>query len=441
MSIDGLLGSAILKIMSRYFFDTHMHAMSLTHPNFISFVEAVSHNIAEFVTSGALSPGYLLTPSNWGQQGLVTLLNMFSVFERPIGEIFALIEEDLSGAYRHHERTVKGRTPENLMYPESPYVRDGKIHFRSHVYDRFALVPLVMDFSRDASDEESSSYYISEHQEKLQTYVQDTLDGIRWYQEVRPEGTLEFFPFIGINPEAHSASFIEELLHTHIRLDRTVDWNPKRTKEPKRFRGVKLYPPLGTNPWPKEQRAQDKIDMIYRFCDEHAIPIITHCDDQGFRGVTAKLAQQYTKPSAWVPVLERYPNLKIDFAHYGRQYNPAKRSPIQTLLESSWTHDPWFLEIMELMHRYDHVYADVSFSGTDPSFYTELHRYIEDLDDPDRAERIIDRTLFGSDFTVNLAKVESYTNYLRIFEQSPFSDAAVDAFVSTNPMRFLGLET
>ena len=76
-----------------------MHAMNLTHPNFVSFVDSVADNLTEFVTSGALSPGYLLTPSNRGQQGLVTLLNMFSVFERPIGEIFSLMEEDLSATH------------------------------------------------------------------------------------------------------------------------------------------------------------------------------------------------------------------------------------------------------------------------------------------------------------------------------------------------------
>ena len=127
--------------MPHYFFDAQMHAMNLTHPNFVSFVESVADNLAEFVTSGALSPGYLLTPANRGQQGLVTLLNMFSVFERPVGEIFALIEEDLSGSFRHHQGTTKGNKPENLMYPDQPYLRQGKYHFRKMTYERYALVP------------------------------------------------------------------------------------------------------------------------------------------------------------------------------------------------------------------------------------------------------------------------------------------------------------
>jgi predicted TIM-barrel fold metal-dependent hydrolase len=92
------------------------------------------------------------------------------------------------------------------------------------------------------------------------------------------------------------------------------------------------------------------------------------------------------------------------------------------------------------MARFDHVYADFSFSGTDPAFYSDLHAFIHELEDGDLAQRIIDRSMFGTDFQVNLAKVESYSNYLRIFETSPFSDEEIEKFASENPLRFLGLE-
>ena len=50
---------------------------------------------------------------------------------------------------------------------------------------------------------------------------------------------------------------------------------------------------------------------------------------------------------------------------------------------------------------------------------------------------ILDRSLFGTDFSVNLMKVESYTSYYRMFEQSPLSDDEVHAMVSVNPLRFM----
>ena len=92
------------------------------------------------------------------------------------------------------------------------------------------------------------------------------------------------------------------------------------------------------------------------------------------------------------------------------------------------------------MGEYDNVYADFSFSGTEIEFYQQLHHFIENLEDKSLAQKIKERSMFGSDFSINLAKVESYTNYLRIFEESPFNDEEVDLFASVNPTRFLSQE-
>ena len=99
---------------------------------------------------------------------------------------------------------------------------------------------------------------------------------------------------------------------------------------------------------------------------------------------------------------------------------------------------PWFYELVELMHLYPNIYADVSFSGSNADFYQQLNNYIVSLED-DKAQTVLERTLFGTDFSVNLLKVESYTSYYRIFEQSPFSDDQIHLFVQTNPMRYMGL--
>jgi predicted TIM-barrel fold metal-dependent hydrolase len=293
-----------------------------------------------------------------------------------------------------------------------------------------------MDFSRDHG-EWGKSYYTSEQQTKILGYIADTIEGMDWYESVRPEGLLQFHPFLGVNPQVHGLAFIEELFDRFVCTTKPAK-RGKSGGNTKRFRGIKLYPPLGMNPWPESGIEREKVEFIYRFCQDHRLPIITHCDDQGFRGVAAKLAQQYTAPRSWRPVLERYPDLKIDFAHYGRQYNLlARRSPLNVLMENNFTKDPWFLDIIALMRKYQHVYADVSFSGTDPKFYEHLHAFL-DAGEGD-AQFVMERSLFGSDFTVNLAKVESYTNYYRIFETSPFSDEVVHAFSSINAKRFLGL--
>ena len=419
--------------MKEYFFDAHMHAMNLIHPSFSSFVDSVSEGFTDFVSSGALSPGYLLTPAMRGQQGLNTILNMFSVFERPIGEIFAMMEEDLHGSFASHQFITAKKENTKVTYPDKPYIRDGKFHFRSHIYDQYAMIPLVMDFSTKSDDSSSRSYYTSEEQEKILAYVQDTIDGIKWYRRVKKNGLLDFFPFLGINPAMHTLGFIEQLIDTHVRLPHT-----KKGRNEKFFRGIKFYPPLGTNPWPEEKKEREKIEYIYSFCERNRVPIITHCDDQGFRGINSKLAQKYTAPLSFKPALEKYPELIIDFAHYGRQYSLFGKKSIKSLIGSTFTEDPWFNQIIGFMADYEHVYADMSFSGTDPAFYKGLHSFIYQQDEP-LAEKIIDRSMFGSDFSVNLAKVESYTNYLRIFEESPFSDDVIHRFASVNPSRFLQL--
>ena len=101
-----------------------------------------------------------------------------------------------------------------------------------------------------------------------------------------------------------------------------------------------------------------------------------------------------------------------------------------------YPYSPWFRSIISLMDEFDNVYADLSFTGTMPDFYTRLHSYLLSLDSNKR-ERIKRHILFGSDFSVNLLKVESYTEYYSIFEKSQFDDDEIDLFASTNPFSFL----
>lgn len=426
-----------------YFFDTHFHAMTLAHPSFISFIESIEGGLPEFITGGALSPSYIFTPSNRkGMQMLYTLMNALSAFERPIGEIFAMMEDDLMGRYQ--QPAERNRSQANLAYPEQSYIRDGKFHFRNRTYDKLAMCPLVMDFSQDQK-EWDKIYYTCAQPERILGYAKDTVDGIDWYYSNRQEGLFEFYPMLGINPAVHDIGFIEDLLQLirtdHRRIAPAEAISPTLERR-KRFYGVKIYPPLGTDPWPEDVKELEKVKLIYQFCVDNDVPIISHCDDQGFRGVSAKLAWQYTSPATWKPVFENFPTIKVDFAHYGKQYSiVSNKRPLSLIsaVASKMPESGWFYEIVDLMKEYPGVYADVSFSGTTPDFYEHLLHFIEDSE-PDVADKLLERTMFGSDFSVNLLKVESYTNYYRIFELSPFSDQQVVAFSQTNPMRFFGIQ-
>jgi predicted TIM-barrel fold metal-dependent hydrolase len=408
-----------------YFFDQHFHVMTLEHPNLLSFMSTIKEGLPDLLTSGALSPSYILSNRNLlPSQMLTKIMNTLTTFEQPIGLTFAMMEDDLAGKFKEREKSGE--------YPAMPYIRDSRMHMRSFSYDKMAMCPLLMDFSQSPRQTDNL-YYPSTKQEKIIKYAKDTLAGIDWYHENRPDGLFEFFPFIGINPPVHSARFIQDLLETY------VSTRGKRGKR-RRFAGVKFYPPLGYNPWPSDEKEREKVCMIYEFCQRHEIPIITHCDDQGFRGISPKEAWIYTAPSSFRPVMEHYPTLKIDFAHYGWQYNQMQKNPLNRLAAAATKvpDSPWFYELVDLMDTYPNVYADVSFSGSTPEFYQQLRNYIQSQPSA-KAETIRSRTMFGSDFCVNLFKVESYSSYYRIFEQSPFGDDEIDAFANKNPARFMGL--
>ena len=410
-----------------YFFDQHFHVMNIAHPNLLSFFSSLDTGLPDQITSGALSPSYILTAKNRKVPILLNrMTNTLTTFEQSIGKTLVLMEKDLMGAFPSHE--------EGTLRPEHPYIRDGKMHMRNQVYDKLAMCPLLMDFSSNQLRKESLYYPIPKEQ-KILDYVRDTLEGFDYYAKQHPQGLFEFFPFLGINPPVHSLDFIKELLDTYVIKDR------KNKKGSQRFYGVKFYPPLGYDPWPADEHEQKKVTLIYEFCATHDIPIMTHCDDQGFRGVPAKEAWKYTAPSSYKPVLARFPTLSIDFAHYGWQYNQLQKNPLTMIssLANKVPDSPWFHELVELMHLYPNIYADVSFSGTNPEFYELLFNYLQSMDEEKR-RTIAERTMFGTDFSVNLMKVESYTSYYRTFENSPFSDEEIHDFVHTNPIRFMRFE-
>lgn len=409
-----------------YFFDQHFHVMHISHPNLISFFSSLENGIPELLTSGALVPNYLLGGKNRKPSVLLNrLTNTLTTFEQPIGQTLVMMDDDLRGAFASHE--------DGAARPELPYIHDGKMHMRDRAYDKLGMCLQLMDFS-SSPVRKDTLYYPTPNEEAILTYVQDTLEGFEYYRRERPDGLFEFFPFLGINPPVHSIGFIKMLLDTYIACDR-------RREGKKQFFGVKFYPPLGYNPWPSEEEELEKVCLIYEFCSRYDIPIMTHCDDQGFRCIPAKEAWKNTAPSSFRPALEQYPKLRIDFAHYGWQYTPLQKNPLTVItgLTNKVPDSTWFYEITELMQDFPNIYADVSFSGTNPDFYVLFSNYLNSLDEEKR-KLVASRSLFGSDFNVHLIKVESYTTFYRLFEQSPLSDEQIHAMVSENVLRYMKLD-
>ncbi len=413
----------------KYFSDCHFHVMTMNDPNFASFLSSLYDSAAGILSANA-APQYILTPQMMkGDTFLKTLTNTLSAFSRPVGETLGMMEDDLMGSFTSERKKEYA--------PLLPFINNGKFHFRGMEAEKMLMVPLLMDFSEDQTVLDRI-YYTYRAEDRITPYIEEMLKGMNWYYEKHPEGLFEFYPFAGIDPRLHSMQFLQAFLEKYINVSHR--FHRDHVIEEKPCYGIKLYPPLGFKPWPEDKETLRKHRYLYEFCEANSIPIITHCDDQGFRGVSAETAWDDTDPESWRTVLENYPELIIDFAHFGKQYAIVQRSNMQSISARLRHHpdSPWFYSIISLMLEYSNVYADLSFSGCSQEFYRELATYLSDQD-KEKRERIINRILFGSDFSVNLLKVESYTEYISIFEHSPFTDEEIERIAEKNALSFLGL--
>lgn len=410
----------------RYFFDAHCHIMTIRQPNLMNFLSSVSSYLPDFLTSGALSPSYLMGGKNLRPQTMFDHIdNTLRSMEGPISSIFSLMQKDLEGAYYDRKR----ETP----YPAIPFAHDGTFHFRGKEYDRVALCPLLMDFTSVPSAI-SRAYYPPEEKDRIKPYAEEMVQGIETYYKENGHHLFDIFPLLGITPASHSLKDIETMLETYVTTEHMII-RGKHTS--RRFYGVKVYPPLGYDPWPKDKEERKKVEAIYSFCRDSHLPIITHCDDQGFRTFPTKQAWVWTEPNHYLPVLEHYPDLIIDFAHFGYRY--SLQGNIQGIVAHSagLPSSPWFYQIIDLMEKYPNIYTDFSFSGLYPTFYKETLAFLKTKANRKELEK---RIMFGSDFSINLLKMESYSQYYELFEKSPFTDEEISSFSTDNPLAFLSLK-
>lgn len=440
---------------NRIFFDIHCHAHTLAHPSFLALIQTIRNRRLEAVYSQLTAPEYLV--SSFFHRGGEKLRNMLSVMENEPGDIFMMMEDDLAGLYLPDFGQEKARaaSKDRLL----PLISQNKLKLGGKTYDRLAICPLLMDFNT-SGEYKPDTYYNRYPRKSMKAQIVDVLMGIREYRKQRPDGLLEVYPFLGVNPSRYSLPELERFLAewfpkpmlkapaepeaqtmTNPGLRQSVCMTQRRSQfadmidfqsegnfgQDNYFAGIKLYPPLGFDPWPSEPSEREKAEALYQFCETNQIPITTHCDDGGFRVIQLEKAWTYTAPERYTEVLLRFPNLRINFAHFGYLHNQIKRINDQY---------EWRNRILKFMLEYPNVYSDFSFDGVYPQFYQELLEMLANLSESDR-KVVEQRVMFGSDFMVNLLKVNSYLEYFTIFEESPLDSALKHKFGSENPARFL----
>ncbi|MCK4258684.1 MAG: amidohydrolase family protein [Halanaerobiales bacterium] len=396
------------------FYDIHCHAFNLSHPNLLAFIRRFNIPVALLIILyfilGPILP-FILFKKFGGFKMIKRVENLLSVMENDIGSIFLLMEDGLKRG-------------------EEPVLKDGKFKIDGNEYTKIVLTPLMMDYGYK-NMKKADIYYGDPPQKPIVEQVFDMFNGIkRYYEEQQFNGIFEIYPFLGLNTQNYTLEKIEKMLDKYFSDYCGSNFDCKRNLgkfdgnieniRSNFFTGVKVYPPLGFDPWPEENLEElKKVECLYKFCSEKRIPITTHCSKDGFIVIDKKEARKYTSPIRWEKVLKRFPDLKINLAHFGSE-------------------EDWTSKLIELVLSYEHVYVDFSYRAYNDSYYKLMKEIIEKiLGEKDHA-RLKNHILFGSDFLVNLIRVESYTEYLEVFSKTNyFSSEEKNKFCSTNPERFL----
>lgn len=404
------------------FYDSHFHAMTLAHPNILAFMRRVHWQA--LLLASPLAP----LAAMFGQEKINRVMNLLSVMENDIGGFFMLVEYYLK----------KGGTVQGSRFCVGP-----------NCYESIVLNPLMMDFGD--KNIRTETFYRIPPQKPVKQQVEDVFNGIAAYcaneliRVAKADGSddfrvvprqsqilFEIYPFLGLNTENYEdGPAITGLLNKYFSEYRG-SYNDFRAKLGRFdgdiaamgsnfFAGIKLYPPIGFDPWPADSARRSKVETLYRFCCEKNIPVTTHCSDGGF--VLVKDAEALTDPARWGQVLTHYPELKLNFAHLGSQ---GKRDFL------IFKRHGWQDRIIDLMGRFPNLYADVSYVAQTEEYYQELMSLCS------RHPLLLERLLFGSDFMINLLDLESYNSYLNLFKgTTQLGSSEKDRLCRVNPERFL----
>jgi hypothetical protein len=449
------------------FYDIHMHAFNLSHPAASAFLRRIMREVGRnlirlrhlgrtsiiiglslvlAVLWAGFAVAYLIPPVRRRVRSLIqkgfdrvrkqmqSSLNLLSVLENDVGSFFFLMEDC-------------------LREKENPVLDDhNEFHVGGRTYSEIVLTPLMMDFGYKgkrplASTSRKWSYHYDKPAGKpIVEQVVDVFNAIKTYTSAQStpdlqkkypsfaQGTkrvLRIYPFLGLNTADYDINGVRKLLDKYFKdytglkddLDQNVGaFNGDIDSIASNFfAGIKVYPPLGFDPWPDNPAEREKVTELYAYANRQQIPITCHGGHGGFRVVTRDEAKALAAISKWEQVLEGYENLKLDLAHFPMNLTERTRRD-QTL---------------ELVLRCRNVYVDISCRATTEKYYRDLATFLEGLEE-DRRSTLMDRLLFGSDFAVNLMWIESYNRYVALFsETGALKPEEKLALCSTNPERFL----
>ncbi|MDR6966131.1 putative TIM-barrel fold metal-dependent hydrolase [Flavobacterium arsenatis] len=285
------------------------------------------------------------------------------------------------------------------------YLLDG---YKRTQYSDMKFIPLTLDMD-----------YMTDTKNKPNQDFKSQIHEMVQLKKTYPD---KIFPFYGIdprNPETVTLKEFKSLFENHT------------------FSGIKLYPANGFFPF------DPRLDAMYQYAVAHNIPIMTHCTrggsyfigkdvwqlipdvppslnpdhpemlainkriqaykkstDKFFRS-NGRVCNLFSHPSNYIPVLDKYPTLKLCIAHLGgdveilgKDNKNSKQLSIHTkshqLEENAQS---WYGFILEnILAPYPNTYADISYSLSDSSSMKILYNDLQS------GKANAERMLFGTDY-------------------------------------------
>lgn len=318
---------------------------------------------------------------------------------------------------------LKSRLGNSILGRQAEFVRIGTMKSQFEVFEnnlldydasspytgiKFVTLTLDMDYMADAK-------YAPDRDFEAQLWDIIT--------KVKPTYPNRVFPFLGVDP----------------RNPRNLDFdkNIKRWFDNKTFAGIKLYPSHGFFPF------DPRLDKIYKYAADNNIPVMTHCTRTGsfyigsnvwslipqtisslepndpamtniinrislYRNTSDKKFREnlrvcnlFLHPENYIPVLNKYPNLKICFAHLGGVMevlgeNNKKDKKTAELFKDIYQFEnaakSWYEWICDILAKYPNTYSDISYSLHNADAMDQVKK------DLVRSRLPSGRILFGTDY-------------------------------------------
>jgi predicted TIM-barrel fold metal-dependent hydrolase len=221
------------------------------------------------------------------------------------------------------------------------------------------------------------------------------------------------------------------------------------------FLGVKVYPPMGfrasgnaalpDSAFPQElvklcggqvgQRIDAALQKLYAFCNKNHLAIMAHCAE------TIGAGPGYAKraaPEFWTPVLEQYPQMRVNLGHFGGiwDFYPDSNGKLRT---------HWPAQIAKLMLHYKNLYVDIGdFSGVLERWPKETRStkaIFANLKVILKHEELRSRIMFGTDWLMlgREPRNEHYYQAMRKKFSQVLNESDVEGFLGKNAARFFGL--